>query len=240
MRVHRAVTMLAVLVSVMATPLSSQQPITPQPPERVVINFLAGIDTNSVNMLLSVVNGQVRQGVKKITIVISSPGGDTTAAFAAYNILRNSTAEITTFNAGNIDSAAVLIYCAGKYRYSFPEPARFLIHSNAMTLGVNVPLDYNFMNAQLQQLVSLNQMVTQVLEATAKDKNKEIEQAVRSQTILTPEQAKEWGIVQDIRNTFMEPGAVLISVDVPLREEKKPFEYTTLRPSISAGEPTHQ
>jgi len=232
--------MLAVLVSVMATPLSSQQPITPQPPERVVINFLAGIDTNSVNMLLSVVNGQVRQGVKKITIVISSPGGDTTAAFAAYNILRNSTAEITTFNAGNIDSAAVLIYCAGKYRYSFPEPARFLIHSNAMTLGVNVPLDYNFMNAQLQQLVSLNQMVTQVLEATAKDKNKEIEQAVRSQTILTPEQAKEWGIVQDIRNTFMEPGAVLISVDVPLREEKKPFEYTTLRPSISAGEPTHQ
>jgi hypothetical protein len=54
-------------------------------------------------------------------------------------------------NAGNIDSAAMLIYCAGKHRYSFPDPARFLIHSNALTLGVNyllqdpigaLPLEY--------------------------------------------------------------------------------------------------
>lgn len=186
------------------------------PPERVIINFIVPIDTNSVNMLLSVVNAQIRGGVKKITIILSSPGGDTTAAFAAYNILKSVPAEITTFNVGNIDSAAMMIYCSGKYRYSFPTPARFLIHGNALTVGGGAMFDAHMLDAQLQQLTNLNQMTVDVISATTGEKKrKEIEEAVHGQTILSPEQAKDWGIVQEIRSNFMESGAVFVSVDVP-------------------------
>jgi ATP-dependent Clp protease, protease subunit len=226
---------LGIAVLLLALPTWPQQPSAPPPPERVIINFILPIDSNTVNLLLGIVNGQVARGVKKITIVISSPGGDTTAAFAAYNILKNVQAEITTFNGGNIDSAAMLIYCAGKYRYSFPDPARFLIHGNAMTLGTGVPMDYNFLDAQLQQIKSLNQMVVQVLAANSNRKQSDLENAVRGQTILSPELAKQWGIVQEIRDTFMEPGAAFVSVNPPAPEQKKPFEYSTIRPGISSG-----
>ncbi len=225
------------IVSTLLAPaiaLCQSQPSGQPPPERAIINFIVPIDSNTVNMLLAVVNNQIRLGVKKITIVISSPGGDTASAFAAYNILKNVPAEITTFNAGNIDSAAMLIFCAGQHRYSFPNPARFLIHGNALTLGTGVPMDYNFLDSQLQQIRSLNQMVVQVLAANTKKKQSEIEDAVRSQIILSPEDAKKWGLIQDIKDTYMEAGAVFVTVNNPAPEEKKALEYTTIRPAITS------
>jgi ATP-dependent Clp protease protease subunit len=236
-RTSRRLCLVIVALFAVATKLPAQQPPAPQPPERVIINFIVPIDSNTVNMLLSIVNNQVRSGVKNITIVISSPGGDTASAFAAYNILKNVQADITTFNGGTIDSAAMLIYCAGHHRYSFPDPARFLIHGNALNLGTGVPLDFNFLQAQLQQITSLNQMVVQVVAATAsKDRRADLENAVKGQTILSPEQAKDWGIVQEIRTSFMEPGAVFVTVNSPAPEPAKPAsEYTTAQPTISSG-----
>ena len=240
MRFYRAFA-LGIALLLCSIPAISQQPPqqapAPAPPERAIINFIVPIDSNTVNMLLSIVNNQIRAGVKKVTIVLSSPGGDTNSAFAAYNILRSLPVEITTFNVGNIDSAAMLIYCAGKYRYSFPSPARFLIHSNAMTLGAAVPLDYNFLDAELQQIKSLNQMIVQVIAANSNKKLPEIEGLINGQTILTADEAKTWGIVQEIRTTFMEPGAVFVTVNNPAPEERKPVEHTTLSPSITSIAP---
>jgi ATP-dependent protease ClpP protease subunit len=199
--------------------LPAQQAPAQQPPERVIINFILPVDSNTVNKLLGVVNAQVRGGVKRITIVLSSPGGDIPSAFAAYNIFKNVSTGITTFNAGNIDSAALLVYCAGQHRYSFPDRARFLIHGNDLTLGTGVPLDYNFLETQLQQIKSPHQMLLQVVATTAdKDKRADLEKAVLGQTILSPDQAKERGMVQEIRSSSMEPGAVFVSLDTEAPE----------------------
>jgi hypothetical protein len=82
-------------------------------------------------------------------------------------------------------------------------------------------------------------MVAQVIASVSgKKKEAEIENAIHGQAILSPEQAKEWGIVQEIRTNFMEPGAVFVSVNNPVPvQEKKSIEYTTLRPTVSAGQP---
>jgi ATP-dependent Clp protease, protease subunit len=240
MRSYRA-RVLGIALLLCSIPAIGQQPpqqaAPPAPPERAIINFIVPIDSNTVNMLLSVVNNQIRAGVKKITIVLSSPGGDTNSAFAAYNILRTVPAEITTYNVGNIDSAAMLIFCAGKYRYSFPSPTRFLIHSNALVLGAAVPLDYTFLDAQLQQIKSLNQMIVQVIAANSNKKQAEIEGLLTGQTILSADEAKRWGIVQEIRTNFMEPGAVFVTVNTPVVEEKKLIEHTTIQPFITSNAP---
>jgi hypothetical protein len=59
-----------------------------QPPKPVVINFFVGVDTNSLNQLIGIVDNQLRAGAKKITILVSSIGGDPAAAFTAYNYLK--------------------------------------------------------------------------------------------------------------------------------------------------------
>jgi ATP-dependent Clp protease protease subunit len=216
------------------------QAVQQNPPERVIINFIVPITPDTVNLLVGIVNGQVRNGTKKITIAIASSGGDPASGFAAYNILKNIPAEITTFNTGNIDSAAMLIYCAGKYRYSLPSPARFLIHSVQLNpISTNFPVERTFLESQLAQINSLNQVMVQVIKANSKKTQPEIESAVNGQTILSPEQAKEWGIVQDIRPSFMEPGAIFVAVDNPAEKSDKPkTPFTTVNPVTSVSSPT--
>ncbi len=219
-------------------PSSFAQTPTQGPPERAIINFIVPITPDTVNLLIGIVNAQVRNGTKKITIAIASSGGDPASGFAAYNILKNIPAEITTFNTGNIDSAAMLIYCAGKHRYSLPAPTRFLIHSVALNpITTNFPVDRSFLETQLAQINSLNQVMVQVIKENSKKTQTEIESAVIAQTILSPEQAKEWGIVQEIRPTFMEPGAVFVAVDNPAEKPQKSKSslYTTENPVVSTA-----
>jgi len=54
---------------------------------------------------------------------------------------------------------------------------------------------------------------------------------LQGQTILTSEQAKDWGLVQAIKEQFLEPGARLVTVNLPVNQDKQPksnFEYRTL------------
>jgi ATP-dependent Clp protease, protease subunit len=192
-----------------------------------IISFLGPIDSGSMAALLRSVNDQIRQNHTNITILIASPGGDTTAAFFAYNVLKTLPATITTFNVGNVDSAAMLLYCAGTKRYSMPA-TRFLIHGNSYNPPPNTALDGASLDAQLQQVKSLNQMVIHVISETAQKKETEIEAAVHGQQILTPEQAKQWGIVQEIKENFMVPGATMVSVSAPSPEQKTPSPYSSV------------
>jgi ATP-dependent protease ClpP protease subunit len=190
------------------------------------------INTASAGQLLTIVNAQVRSGIHKIRIVMSSGGGDSSAAFAAYNYLRSlPNVEVTTFNVGNVDSAAMILYCAGRYRYSFPA-TRFLIHGNSLTVSGNVTMDPASLQGNLELLKSLNQMVIHVISSTAnKGRQEDIENAVHGQVILTPEEAIKWGLVQEIKSNFMEPGAILVTVGGPLAPEAKPpIQFTSTTP----------
>jgi len=189
--------------------------------------------------LIAIVNNQIRGGVHKIRIVLSSGGGDTSAAFAAYNYLRSAPAEITTFNIGNVDSAAVILYCAGKYRYSFPA-TRFLIHGNSLNISGTVTMDAAALQGNLELLKNLNQMVVQVVSSTVnKERQGEIDNAVRGQVILTPEEGIKWGLVHEIKATFMEPGAVLVSVSgAPSTEVKPPIQFTSTTAEVTSQNKT--
>jgi len=189
-----------------------------------------------MGQLLAIVNMQVRSGVHKIRIVISSGGGDTSAAFAAYNYLHSlPDVEISTFNVGNVDSAAVVLYCAGQNRYSFPA-TRFLIHGNSLQITGGASMDAASLQGNLELLKNLNQMVIHVIASTAhKEKQADIENAVHGQLILTPDEAIRWGLVKEIRSNFMEPGAVLVTVTPPAAPDiKPPIQFTSITPAPKA------
>jgi len=186
---------------------------------------------------MNVVNSQVRAGVKKIRIVIASSGDDPSAGFAAYNYLRGLTnLEISTFNMGNVDSAAVLLFCAGKTRYAVPG-ARFVIHGNSLTTVGPVQMDSNVLQSNFEIIKNLNQMLIQVLAATAhKEKRDDIENAMHGQLIVSAEEAVKWGLVHDVRATYMEPGAILVTVSAPAPpspEVKPPVQFTSSTPTAA-------
>jgi ATP-dependent Clp protease, protease subunit len=201
-------------------PLTAQQApgaLPPVSPDQISVITLTGeINSASMGQLIAIVNFQVRGGVHKIRLVISSGGGDPSAAFAAYNYLHNlPSVEISTFNIGKVDSAAVILYCAGQQRYTFPA-TRFLIHGNSAVLAGNTPMDAAAMQGNLAILKNLNEMTAHVISSTVKkEKQGDVENAIHGQVILTPEEAVEWGLAQQVKDNFMEPGAVLVSGNTP-------------------------
>jgi ATP-dependent Clp protease, protease subunit len=203
----------------------------PSEPEHVaVIRLFSQIDQNTVGLLLAQVDGQLRQGTKKFVILISSGGGDVLSGFTAYNYLKGIPAEVTTFNVGNVDSAATVIYCAGKNRYSVPD-ARFLFHGVSLTLSGNLTLDSSSLEAQLGQLKNQNQMIERVVASTINKPDKETEQLVTTQTILTPEQAKKMGLVHEIKTDLFQSGAQLAQIGTTPVVSTSPIEMPLLTPS---------
>jgi hypothetical protein len=74
-------------------------------------------------------------------------------------------------------------------------------------------------------------MIARVLSANSNKKENEITDMLRGQTILNPEDAKKWGLVDEVRKEFLEPGSTLVTLLAPvspLVPTIKPAGFKTL------------
>jgi len=114
--------------------------------------------------------------------------------------------DITTVNVGAVDSAAGLLYCAGNKRYSVPE-ARFVIHEAALSITANgqINIDVPALESQLTMLKSQETTIAKILAETAHRTQADAEKKIHAQQALSAQEAKDWGLVQDIRTQLFDP-----------------------------------
>jgi len=184
------------------------------------INFFVPVDVTNVNQLIQLMNGQKNIGRRDFILLISSQGGEVLSGLAAYNYLHGLGVNITTYNLGQVDSAANLLFCAGQHRFALPN-SRFLIHSSFLTLPPGTPLNSAFLDGQLQQVKNMNQLSAQIIEATIGKKSKEIEAAIEEQNIFSPEEAVKLGLVEKVKTDFSTPGAAIAAIE-PVRDPNNP------------------
>lgn len=199
-------------------------PVQPKPEERTaVIRFFSDVNPGTIGMLLQTIDAQYKLGTRKFTILMSSGGGDVLSGFMAYNYLRGLPIEVTTFNVGNVDSAASIIYCAGSKRYAVPE-ARFIIHEVSLSFTANGPglmsIDLPSLEAQISLLKSQEMSMARIFaSAIGKPQpqgEKEAEARIHAQASLSSEEARKWGLVQDIKTVLFDPNnSTLVSTIVP-------------------------
>jgi ATP-dependent Clp protease protease subunit len=133
---------------------------------------------------------------KDITLYINSPGGSLTAGFAIYDTMQFIRPDIQTVCLGQAASAAAVLLAAGTPgRRLAVQNARILIHQPA-TQGVYGQVsDLEIQAAEISRMRKL-------LEATlAKHSGKTPEQVrldIERDKILTSEEAKEYGIIDEI------------------------------------------
>ncbi|MGB8314056.1 MAG: ATP-dependent Clp protease proteolytic subunit, partial [Aestuariivirga sp.] len=89
--------------------------------------FSAGVDERVQNQFISYLVELQGAGATKLTIAMSSPGGNVVAGITIYNALISMPFEIETHNIGNSDSIATVIFVAGKRRFANPT-ATFMFH----------------------------------------------------------------------------------------------------------------
>jgi len=156
-----------------------------------------GIDSNTAHQLITWVNSQIYQGtITKLTIFISSGGGDIDSAIRAYHFLKGLPVEVETIGISQIDSAANTIFLAGQNRKAL-NGCRFFLHEGTFTIG-NPSASLHSLEETLTILKALeNRNIEIVVRETGKNEQ-EIKNAMVDGKILTSQEAVEFGLATEV------------------------------------------
>ena len=155
------------------------------------------IDVNTAHQLITYLNGQIyRTDIKKVKIIISSPGGDVDSAIRIYSYLKALPINVETIAVSQIDSAANIIYAAGIKRVAI-KGCRFFLHEGTFTTGTQTTTLHNHEEA-LSIFKELLEKHVSILAKESGKAEKDINELLATSKILDAEQAKELGLVHEI------------------------------------------
>lgn len=177
---------------------------------KTVIRYLGEVNEANIRALIKAVDEHRQKGEHELVLLISSSGGQVFWGLSAFNYLKGCGLKITTHNLGTVDSIAVPIFCSGTVRLSTPQ-AGFLIHGVSWGFAAGF-LEGPQLEEVLKRLKADSDNIANVIAETTGKAVSEIEQAMVTRTMLRPEQAKEWGLVQEIKAALFEAGATVISI----------------------------
>jgi ATP-dependent Clp endopeptidase proteolytic subunit ClpP len=176
------------------------------------IKFFAPVVPETINALMNVVDHKViKEEIKHIVLLISTPGGNVFHGLSAYNYLKGLPIKVTTHNFGSADSIGSVLFCAGEERLSVPH-ARFLLHGVQMSINQNIAFEEDQLDEKLKSLrIDVRNISKVIADTTGKNIDKVVED-MRKRTTLNPEEAKEYGLVQEIRSELYPEGADVVSI----------------------------
>jgi ATP-dependent Clp protease protease subunit len=175
--------------------------------------YLAGGITNqTASALIQVVGDRVSKGVRSVLVALSSPGGNIYWGVTAYNFLRGLGVEIITHNAGQVDSIAGVIYCAGDRRLSVPD-GRFLIHGVAATFeGSNPQISERDLRSRIASLERDRDTVASILAARTGKPLGDVKSDMLNEKIMSAQEARDYGFVTEITEQIFDPAQEIVQI----------------------------
>jgi ATP-dependent Clp protease protease subunit len=135
---------------------------------------------------------------RDILIYINSPGGSFTALTAIYDTLQFVRPEVQTYCMGQAASAAAVLLAAGTKGKRFAlQNARVLIHQPSGE-GQGQVTD---LEIQANEILRMRGLLETILARHTGQTEEKIRTDIERDTILTAEQAKEYGIVDEVITT---------------------------------------
>ena len=133
---------------------------------------------------------------RDIEIYINSPGGSFTALTAIYDTMRYIKPDVRTVCLGQAASAAAVILAAGTKgkRLALPN-SRILIHQPATEGGYGQSSD---LEIQAKEILRIRSLMEGMLASDTGRDAEEISKDIERDKYLTAEEAKEYGIIDDI------------------------------------------
>ena len=192
------------------------------PAKPIVIKFFAPVIDVTINALMNAVDQKMKQGITQFILLISSPGGSVIHGLSAYNYLKGLPVTITTHNLGSVDSIGVILFCSGSKRLSVPQ-ARFLLHGVSASFQ-NERLEEKQLEERLKGLKIDIENIAKVIAANTGRTVQDVTDAILERTTLNPEEAKAWGLVDEIKIELFEAGSEVISIQY---QQPQPAKLTT-------------
>ncbi len=138
---------------------------------------------------------------KDISLYINSPGGSITAGLAIYDTMQFITAPVNTICLGQAASMAAVLLAAGTSgkRYALPNARIILhqpfgeVHGQASDLAI-----------QAKEILRIRESLNGILARHTGQPLEKIQADVERDFIMTPVQAKEYGLIDQIISTRKE------------------------------------
>jgi ATP-dependent Clp protease protease subunit len=147
-------------------------PGAPVPPPCVYITFSAEIVPQTTESLIAAFSNLVNQGVRQITLLLSTPGGSVMCGMNLYNFLRGLPITLTTHNVGNVDSIGNAVFLAGARRLACPH-STFMFHGVGFDAPQGIRFEEKLLRERLDSILTDQKRIGSILE---------------ERTQLTPEQ----------------------------------------------------
>ncbi|MCH2108266.1 MAG: ATP-dependent Clp endopeptidase proteolytic subunit ClpP [Polyangiaceae bacterium] len=156
----------------------------------------SGVDDDVANIIIAqFLFLESEDPEKDIQLYVNSPGGVVTAGLAIYDTMQYVRSPVSTICIGQAASMGALLLCAGEkgQRYALPN-SRIMIHQplgGARGQATDIEI-------QAREIRHMKDKITDILvEATGKDRD-EIAQDIERDFYLGAEQAKEYGLIDQI------------------------------------------
>jgi ATP-dependent Clp protease protease subunit len=139
---------------------------------------------------------------KEVHMYINSPGGLVTAGLAIYDTMQYVRPPVQTFCIGQAASAASLLLCAGKKgdRFALPN-ARIMVHQpSASFYGQAADIARH-----AQEIVKLKRRLNEIYAKHTGQTVEAIEKQLDRDTYMTAEEAKNFGLLDQVMSRRPEP-----------------------------------
>jgi ATP-dependent Clp protease protease subunit len=133
---------------------------------------------------------------KDISLYINSPGGSISAGMAIYDTMQFIRPDVTTICVGQAASMGALLLAAGTpgKRFALPN-SRILIHQPSMSGLAGQATDIDI---HAREILRLRESMNQILARHTGQGIARIQKDVERDYIMTAEQAKDYGIVDQV------------------------------------------
>ncbi|MGD0307849.1 MAG: ATP-dependent Clp endopeptidase proteolytic subunit ClpP [Acidobacteriota bacterium] len=155
------------------------------------------IDDNVANVVTAqMLFLEAEDPTRDISLYINSPGGAISAGMAIYDTMQFIRPDVTTICIGQAASMAALLLAAGApgKRFALPN-SRVLIHQPSMSglSGQATDIDIH-----AKEIIRLRESMNVILSRHTRQTVEKIQADVERDYIMTAEQAKEYGIVDQV------------------------------------------
>ncbi|MHB8278506.1 MAG: ATP-dependent Clp protease proteolytic subunit [Candidatus Humimicrobiaceae bacterium] len=163
--------------------------------ERII--FLGtGIDDNVANVIMAqLIHLEAEDPEKDIQIYINCPGGVVTAALAIYDTMQFIKSKVSTICIGQAASAAAVLLLAGEKGKRFMLPnARVLLHQPSGGFeGTAIDIEIH-----TREMIRVRDSLNRIIANHTGQEVKKVSKDTERDFILTSEEAKEYGIIDEI------------------------------------------
>ncbi len=163
--------------------------------ERILFLWGAITPNAAGGVIMRLLELQAKQPSRDINLYINSPGGSVDDTLAVYDTMQFLTCDVATYCVGQAASGAALILAAGATgkRYCLPH-SKIMIHQP----WGGVTGQATDIQIQAEEILKAKRLLNELLAHHTKRDVKLIEQETERDRYLSPEEAKEYGIVDEI------------------------------------------